>query len=86
MYQGLFDENHQIHKVNFGDNDIYSKKIPTGLYDKNILCAECDNTIISFYEKYASIMIYGGDIKTFEKPEYQRMKNHFGLESMRISI
>lgn len=86
MYRNLYDENHQIHKVNFLDDDkIHTKKIPTGTYDKKILCADCDNNIISPYENYAKMIIYGGDVRTEDDPSFQRMKNQFGLESMRIS-
>jgi len=86
MYRNLFDENHQIHKINFLDNDkIHAKKIPTGTYDQNILCSDCDNAIIGPYENYAKMIIYGGDVLVKDNPSFQRMKNQNGLESMRIS-
>lgn len=82
LYKGLFDQKHKIVSVNLHD---YSEKKfhQTGLKDSNILCAECDNGIISMYERYASNTIFGDykkcDIEVFNGDHiaipYIRFKN-----------
>lgn len=67
MCQDLFDEKHRMHEV------IVNKEYPlkgrirqSGLYDKNILCSDCDNKIIGGFESYASNALYGGIELTIE--------------------
>lgn len=85
MYQRLYDTNHQITQFCLTETKYHKKKIPTGIYDKNILCKECDSNIIGPLEKYASIVIYGGAVKIEEEPKYQRMISQHNLESLLIS-
>lgn len=58
LYKGLFNEKHRIVSVNLED---YSNKKfhQTGIKDRDLLCAECDNGIIGAYERYASNTIFG---------------------------
>jgi len=58
----LYDENHQITKFDvqsFACNKRYSK-VPSGVYDKLILCADCDNKLISNLETYGRKVLFGG--------------------------
>lgn len=66
MHRGLFDEKHQMYKVQLSLEKLPSNKIPTGEYDTAILCAECDNKI-SEYESYFSKVIYGGSLLGMKK-------------------
>jgi len=66
MHRGLFDEKHQLHKVQLAFDKMPSKKMSTGEYDTAILCAECDNKI-SEYESYFSKVIYGGSLLGMKK-------------------
>jgi len=85
MYQDLYDENHQIYKVDLTSEDYSkSKKVPTGIYDKNILCANCDTNIIGSYETYASTILYGGVMNENDKPIFQRMIDVNNVESMKV--
>jgi hypothetical protein len=59
MYEGLFDEKHFTSIVKFDTMKVIGRK-PTGIYDKNILCAKCDNQIIGNYESYSSKVLHGG--------------------------
>lgn len=65
---GLYipDSNGQgrVHKAEFNDKKFYSKKsgLPTGIYDTNILCKECDN-LIGVFEDYAKKVLFDGSIK-----------------------
>lgn len=52
MYNGLFDEKHNIAQKDFVNNrDSFPH---SGIYDKFILCEKCDNEIIGNYETYAA--------------------------------
>ena len=53
MYQELYDQNHSLYKVLL-ENPLNYTKIPTGEYDNNILCSECDNVRIGQLEDYAA--------------------------------
>ena len=66
MHSGLYDEQHKLYKVPMSFDKITSKKISTGEYDTNILCAECDNKI-SDYETYFSKVMYGGSLLGMKK-------------------
>lgn len=58
MYNGIFDEQHFMYKVDISKENKLSKK-PTGIYDQRILCADCDGKIISNLETYGSKIIFG---------------------------
>lgn len=72
MYKDLFDDGHRM--VKFTTQTPNSKRsIPTGDYESDILCADCDNKIIGQLESYASSIFYGGNlpvkIENFVKPD-----------------
>lgn len=59
---GVYNEKHQIHKIE-AQEFIKSKKVrfvPTGEYDGGILCKECDNELIGGLESYGRKILYGG--------------------------
>lgn len=59
MYNGIYDTNHQILKIKYPNFANY-KRVPTGDYDKYILCQNCDNVIIGELESYSSqVLNYG---------------------------
>lgn len=68
LYKGLFDEKHKIINVNLNNLNVKSF-LQTGFNDSDILCADCDNVLISKHERYASNTIFGNhenlDIETF---------------------
>lgn len=61
---GMFDEKHRLLSFSKEDvaNNIKPKYEQTGVYDGNILCANCDNVVIGQYEKYASQIIYSENL------------------------
>lgn len=77
MYKGMKDEKNVFYKVTY-DLDSKSskkKKIQTGDFDKNILCAECDNGIIGArYERYAQLSMYGEDLDPNILPDCKNFK------------
>jgi hypothetical protein len=69
MYKGIFDEQHFMYKLDLSKKNKLSKQ-PTGIYDKNILCSDCDRRIIGSLETYASMLIFGGRISDKSKPVF----------------
>lgn len=59
MYESIFDEKHFLIKGT-SSNLANVDKVPTGEYDGNILCRECDNDVIGRYENYSSRAFYRG--------------------------
>jgi hypothetical protein len=59
MYSGIYNHKHQILVANFPDFENI-RKINSGYYDKDILCSDCDNKIISNLETYASKVLFHG--------------------------
>ena len=59
---GLYNQKHQIHKIDvqkFIKNKGVSL-IPTGVYEKGILCKECDNNLLGRLETYGRKVLFGG--------------------------
>lgn len=69
MYKGLFDNQHFINKIRTSPINKIGK-IPTGEYDSDILCKQCDNNIIGRYETYSSKALYGGMLPVSECPNF----------------
>lgn len=59
MYQGLFNEKHFIAPVYLKEMKVGKMK-PTGFYDSDILCADCERKIIGKLESYAKLVLWGG--------------------------
>jgi hypothetical protein len=88
MYRetGMYDSSHRIRKFSVQRvfkiiTDLFSP--PTGEYDKNILCARCDNEIIGHYETYARKALFGGELPADENPI---VTHHIDLNGKRFSI
>ena len=74
---GVYNNNHQIHKIEV-QKHIRSRKvsfIPTGDYEGQILCKECDNVLLGRLETYGSKVLYGG----LSRNEYIECKNYKNL-------
>src|SRR5229473_2688230 len=79
MYQELFDEKHQFYRSKTPNPDNYSK-LPTGEYDQNILCTECDNVRIGQLEDYARKVLYGGKVAVPESLTFMNQVNPHGMK------
>lgn len=78
MYKELYDEEHRIYRVNFKDFWKYQKP-PTGEYDKDILCVDCDSKILgSQYDDYAA--------KVFEQDGFVQISPGKAGELLTIDI
>ncbi|HLE24877.1 MAG TPA: hypothetical protein VI935_04415 [Thermodesulfobacteriota bacterium] len=75
MYKELYDERHFIYQITLGGKSKPKRK-PTGEYESDILCGECDNKIINQrYENYASKVYYGNEETTGIKHRRERSEN-----------
>jgi hypothetical protein len=84
MYEGLFNENHFLKFVNLNKPEISSYR-PNGIYDKDILCADCDNVVIGQLENYARPIIFeGSNLKTQEITKFTEGRSADGLKSVII--
>lgn len=82
FYKRIFDENHKIRM--FSPNELFEgkgfvRKPPTGEYESNLLCLECDRNLLgSYYENYASKAIFGG-LPVRENPTCEIFQNPEGI-------
>lgn len=78
LHQGMKDDNNIFYNVTYNLDTLKdnAQKIQTGEFDKDILCADCDNRILgSDYEKYAQVTMYGKNIKPEIAPVCKNYKN-----------
>ncbi|WP_164674245.1 hypothetical protein [Maribacter litoralis] len=80
MYSGMKEEDDKNIFLevtyNLDKNTRKQRKIQTGIFDKNILCEDCDNGIIGGqYEKYAQNSMYGKNIDPEIAPICKNYKN-----------
>lgn len=77
MYEDLYNEDHRFYE--FSKEDILNGKtlkpfIQIGEFDKNILCAKCDNERLGSLEKYAQKVLFGQNLNAEEKPDCTNYK------------
>jgi hypothetical protein len=73
---GIYNEKHQIHKIEIREF-LKTKKIkyaPTGEYEGGLLCKECDNELIGNLESYAN-RVLNGNLSPKEYINCQNYKN-----------
>ncbi len=75
---GVYTEKHQINKINVAE---YTKSgkigyVPTGEYEGEILCQNCDNLIIGTLEDYGRKVLFGG-LKGNEALRYSQHRNPY---------
>jgi hypothetical protein len=80
MYKGIFDVKHKLYKVDMKVAPKLIGRPSTGEYDRDILCADCDNNIIGKLESYASKVLFGGvPLKA------KTIRNKYGVEYTEFS-
>lgn len=81
MFDGLFDKDHKIVEIN-SQNIENPKLMSDAHYDKDILCAECDNDVIGAFESYASKALFGKGNPGKDKVPTITHENNDGLVSL----
>lgn len=80
MYKSLKDELNRMILIDFNSPFEKGRFEQTGYFDKYILCSKCDNERISKWEKYADLLIYGGNGKS--APRFQHAVGPDGVKSI----
>lgn len=85
MYQELYDDNHKINQ--FAPTELlagkgYIKRPSTGEYEGGILCAECENQVLSHFESYGCEFFYSMEIPIERAPKCQ---NYITKEGQKFS-
>ena len=79
MHRELFDEKHRM--VKFATLTPNSdQSLPTGEYESDILCQDCDNKVIGGLESYANLVLYGGNVPV----KMQNYQQTDGLEYTKV--
>lgn len=85
MYKGLFNTKNKLKYLNFANRGC-KKIISDGIYEKFILCRECDNEILGKNETYVSKLLYGPlSGKKSKIPIFFKTTNHEGLTTFIIN-
>jgi hypothetical protein len=82
MYKGLFDDNHTVMVFNQKKLDTF-KTMPTGFYNKYFLCENCDRNIIGRLETYASVVLYGGNLR--DNLKFETRISQSGIKSIYVT-
>ena len=85
MYQELYDDKHKMNHFTITDllpGKSYIKRPSTGEYEGGILCAECENQVLSKYESYGCEFFYAKEIPIDRAPE---CKNYITKEGLKFS-
>ncbi|HIB8182290.1 hypothetical protein J2O02_11935 [Elizabethkingia anophelis] len=73
------DENNAFLVIDYKTGDYENRrirKLQIEVFDKNILCQDCDNRILGrYYEAYAKTVFYGAEHETDIKPQCKNYKN-----------
>lgn len=87
LYEQLYDEKHRLRKFDIGGLQKGVTKVskpPTGVYEKDLLCQDCDNRLIGQNETYVS-KLYKNLLDKNEKIECKKVKNEHGINFIEIS-
>lgn len=84
FYEGMYNEYHKVVHTNL--NNLHDKKhYPTGLYEKNILCAECDGNLLSSFETYAAEAFFKPNGKRRHSVTIEPLTGNDGLKMLSFS-
>ncbi len=88
LFKDVFDNKHRMALFRTENESIISKPVQTGLYESNILCAECDNEKIGNLERYASKKLFS-PVKEYSKilpPPKENSSKVFIVDYQRIKL
>lgn len=73
MYKGIGDDNNRMYLLS-SSSPFHKKVVQTGAYEEYILCADCDNNILSKLERYANNTLYSQPYRT-NTDNFEQVKN-----------
>lgn len=94
FYSSLYNEKGQYVEVHISnDKSEKSKRRFKGIWDKTILCADCDNSILGKLDDYAAKIFWGYrnqelNIKDFQRPDQPlvQWRTAYGIDTARIKL
>jgi hypothetical protein len=87
LHKDLYDEKHRLKKFNangFSIEKTKVSKLPSGEYDGNLLCRECDGDILGAYESYLGKVLSKTGLTEDKKPICNKIKNENGVELLQV--
>jgi hypothetical protein len=83
MYKKLKDDLNRMILVDFNSPHKQGKFEQTGYFDKYVLCSKCDNERLSKWEKYADLVLFGGNGKSV--PQFKHAVGPDGIKSIIVN-
>ena len=81
MYKGIGDEKNRMFEISSSD-PLKKKTVQSGAYEEHILCADCDNNILSKLERYANNNLYSQSFRQ-ENENFEQITNVHGINAIR---
>lgn len=81
MYKGIPDEKNRMNVISSAV-PLAKKKVQSGAYEEYILCADCDNNILSKLERYANNYLYSQPYRT-NTANFEQVENRHGIKAIR---
>lgn len=81
MYKGIGDDKNRINIIS-SLNPFQKKQVQTGAYEEYILCADCDNNLLSKLERYANNYLYSQPYRT-NNDSFEQVTNVHGINVIR---
>lgn len=81
MYKGIGDDKNRINVIS-SLNPFGKKQVQSGAYEEYILCADCDNNILSKLERYANNYFYSQPYRTTNN-NFEQITNQHGINVIR---
>jgi len=81
MYKGIGDDKNRINIISSAA-PFQKKKAQTGAYEEYILCADCDNNLLSKLERYANNYFYSQPYRT-NNDSFEQVTNVHGINVIR---
>jgi len=81
MYKGIGDDKNRINVIS-SSNPFQKKQVQSGAYEEYILCAVCDNNLLSKLERYANNYLYSQPYRT-NNDNFEQVTNIHGITIIR---
>lgn len=81
MYKGIGDDKNRMSEISSSE-PIRKKTVQSGAYEEHILCADCDNNILSKLERYANNNLYSQPFRS-DNENFEQITNVHGINAIR---
>ncbi len=81
MYKGIGDDKNRMNVISSA-KPLQKKMVQSGAYEEYILCADCDNNLLSKLERYANNYLYSQPYRT-TTANFEQVENGHGIKAIR---